>query len=118
MPSGAPHPDALSELQRRGHIAQGYRSKSWNEFSQPGAPTMDIIVTVCGNAAAETCPVFFGSGLRVHWGALDPAHIEDATARKQAFADVYDLCRARIEALITLSDKALLDRASLQAIAP
>jgi arsenate reductase len=117
-PSGKPHPDALAELQRRGHAVQGYRSKSWDEFSRPGAPKMNIVVTVCGNAAAETCPVFFGAGLRVHWGAPDPAHIEDDAERKQAFADVYDLCRARIEALVALPGDALLDRAQLQAIAP
>lgn len=116
-PSGAPHPDALAELQRRGHRADGYRSKSWDEFSQSGAPEMDIVVTVCGSAAAETCPVFFGSGMRVHWGAPDPAHIVNDAERRQAFSDVYDLCRARVEALIRLSDDALSDRALVQAIA-
>lgn len=118
QPAGEPHPDALAELQRRGHAADGYRSKSWDEFSQAGAPEMDIVVTVCGNAAAETCPVFLGSGLRVHWGAPDPAHIADDAARKRAFADVYDLCRARVEALIALPDEALSSRAQLQAISP
>jgi len=117
-PSGAPHPDALAELRRHGHAVDGYRSKSWDEFSQEGAPKMDIVVTVCGSAAAGSCPVFFGPGLRVHWGAPDPAYIEDETERRQAFADVYDLCRTRVEALIALPEDALSDSSELQAIAP
>jgi arsenate reductase len=117
-PSGVPHPDALAELQRRGHAVDRYRSKSWDEFSNAGAPEIDIVVTVCGSAAAETCPVFFGSGLRVHWGAPDPAYIDDDAERVQAFSDVYELCRQRVEALIALSDAALTDQAALQAIAP
>lgn len=117
-PSGVPHPDALAELRRRGHRVDRYRSKSWDEFSKLGAPEMDIIVTVCGSAAAETCPVFFGPGLRVHWGAPDPAYIDDDADRKQAFSDVYDLCHTRIEALIALPNAALSEHATLQAIAP
>lgn len=116
-PSGVPHPDALAELQRRGHTVDSYRSKSWDEFSKAGAPEMDIVVTVCDSAAAETCPVFFGSGLRVHWAAPDPAHIENDAERAQAFTDVYALCRKRIEALIALPEATLSDQAALQAIA-
>lgn len=117
QPSGQPHPDGLAELRRRGHKPDGVRSKSWDEFAKDGAPALDIVVTVCDSAAAETCPVFYGPGLRVHWPAPDPAHIEDSTARREAFARVYDLCRNRIETLIALPDEALKDRAKLQAIA-
>lgn len=120
-PSGTPHPEGLAELARRGHDISGYRSKSWDEFAQPDAPVMDIIVTVCGSAAGEVCPVWpRGQGrapVTVHWPAEDPAHIEPLAARQAAFAQVYDLCRSRIEALTALPEPALKDRAALQAIA-
>ena len=116
-PSGQPHPDGLKELQKRGHQTAQYRSKSWDEFNENDAPEMDIIVTVCDNAANETCPAFPGKGLRVHWPAPDPAHIEPLEARQIAFSDVYDLCKARITALLSLSDEALDDREKVQAIA-
>jgi len=114
-PSGQPHPDGLKELERRGHDVSGYSSKSWDVFTQ-GAE-MDIVVTVCDNAANEVCPVFPGGHVKVHWPAPDPAHVEPLDARQAAFKDVYDLCRARIEALIALPETALMDKAQLQAIA-
>lgn len=117
QPSGIPHPDGLAELRRRGHQVDGYSSKSWDVFAGGDAPAFDIVVTVCDSAAAETCPVFYGSGLRIHWSAPDPAHIEDDNARRQAFSDVYDLCRSRIEALIALPETALTDRQTVEAIA-
>jgi len=117
QPSGVPHPDSLAELRRRGHATEGYRSKSWDVFLGDNAPAFDIVVTVCDSAAAEICPAFHGPGLRVHWSAPDPAHIEDDAARRRAFSDVYDLCRSRIEALIALPQAALTDRQAVQAIA-
>lgn len=116
-PSGQPHPDGLAELHRQGHATHIYRSKSWDEFSQSGAPEFDIIVTVCDNAAAEICPVFFGRGLKVHWPQPDPAHVEPLAARQVAFARTYKICKARIEALINLPAEKLKDQAALQAIA-
>lgn len=115
-PSGEPHPDGLKELQRRGHRTDIYRSKSWDEFVELETH-MDIVVTVCSNAANEVCPVFPGEHITVHWPADDPAHLEPLEVRQKAFSDVYDLCRARIEALISLSDEELKDRTKLQAIA-
>lgn len=115
QPSGAPHPDGLKELSKRGHRTDLYRSKSWDEFRQ--GTEMDIVVTVCDNAANEICPVFPGGHVKVHWPAPDPAHIEPLEARQKAFAEVYDLCRARIEALIALKDEDLRDKVALQAIA-
>lgn len=114
-PSGVPHPDGLKELSKRGHRTDLYRSKSWDEFTD-GAE-MDIVVTVCDNAANEVCPVFPGGHVKVHWPAPDPAHIEPLEARQKSFSDVYDMCRARIEALIALKDEDLRDKAALQAIA-
>lgn len=78
---------------------------------------MDIIVTVCDNAAHEVCPVFPGKGLRVHWPAPDPAHVEPREARQKSFTEVYDLCRARIETLLALPEEDLTDKAKLQSIA-
>lgn len=116
-PTGQPHPDALRELSRRGHAGlERYRSKSWDVFAEIGAPDFDLIVTVCDSAASETCPVFFGPGLKVHWPAPDPAYVEDDAQRQRAFSEVYDLCRARIEALIRLPEAALLDRVKIEAI--
>ena len=114
-PSGQPHPDGLKELLRRGHRTDLYRSKSWDEFTD-GAE-MDIVVTVCDNAANEVCPVFPGGHIKVHWPAPDPAHVEPLEARQKSFADVYDLCRARIEALIAMHPEKLTDKSAVQAIA-
>lgn len=120
-PSGIPHPEGLACLKARGHEVETYRSKNWDVFSGPDAPTMDIIVTVCGSAAGEACPIWpqrkGQSPITVHWGADDPAYVEPLAARQQAFSDVYDLCKARIEALIAMPDAALSERALLQAIA-
>jgi len=115
QPSGTPHPDGLKELQNRGHRTDLYRSKKWDEFAQADAPQMDIIVTVCDNAAGETCPIWPGHPLTVHWPAADPAHVEPLEARQTAFRETYALCRARIEALLALPD--LSDKTALQAIA-
>jgi len=104
FPSGTPHPVGLKELQKRGHRTDLYRSKSWNEFSQDDAPKMDIVITVCSNAANEVCPIFPGKHIKAHWPADDPAHIEPLSACQAAFAQTYDICRARIEALIALDD--------------
>ena len=121
QPSGRPHPDGLAELRRRGHAIKGYRSKSWNEFSGDAAPVMDIIVTVCGNAANEICPIWPRSGqngpVTVHWPADDPAHVEPLEARQAAFSQVYEICRSRIETLIGFTETELRDRRKLQSIA-
>ena len=114
-PSGQPHPDGLKELMRRGHRTDLYRSKSWDEFTD--GVQMDIVVTVCDNAANEVCPAFPGAHMNVHWPAPDPAHVEPLEARQKAFANVYDLCRVRIEALIALPEQDLQNKAALQAIA-
>ena len=120
QPSGTPHPDGLAELRHRGHKPGNVSSKSWDVFSKPDSPIMDIIVTVCGSAANETCPVWPQKAterpITVHWGADDPAHIEPLEARQAAFSDVYDLCRSRIEALLALPEDKLGNREALQAI--
>ena len=112
-PSGTPHPDGIKELQNRGHRTDLYRSKSWDEFSGD-APKMDIVITVCSNAANEVCPIFPGQHIKAHWPADDPAYVEPLAARQAAFSDVYEVCRARIEALIALDE---LTPEAVQAIA-
>ncbi len=101
-PSGQPHPDGLAHLIAKGHEVSGYSSKSWEAFSGGSAPKMDIIITVCDNAAGEVCPIWPGHPVSAHWPAPDPAHIEPLAARQAAFADVYKLCKARIEAMLEL----------------
>jgi arsenate reductase len=93
-----------------------YRSKSWDEFADMDTQ-MDIVVTVCDNAANEVCPVFPGKHMTVHWPAPDPAHVEPLAARQAAFSHVYELCRARIKALLSLSAEQLRDQGAVQAIA-
>jgi len=120
QPSGSPHPDGLAELRRRGHVPGDVSSKSWDAFSGAESPVMDVIVTVCASAAGETCPIWptkrGQSPIRVHWGADDPAHIEPLEARQAAFSQVYELCRARIEALMALPDEELTSSRALQLI--
>jgi len=115
-PSGQPHPEGLAELKARGHNTDLYRSKSWDEFTSMDVQ-MDIVVTVCDNAANEVCPAFPGQHITVHWPAEDPAHVEPLAARQKAFTEVYDLCRARIETLVAFSDEDLANKSKLQGIA-
>ncbi len=79
-PSGRINPFALASLAAAGVSTAGYRSKSWDEFSTPGAPALGVVITVCDSAAAESCPVFYGPAnqqpVKVHWGYPDPSHAE------------------------------------------
>lgn len=119
-PSGQPHPNALAELERRGHRSEFYRSKSWDEFADADGPIMDIVVTVCGSAANEVCPVWpkrdDQEPIKVHWPAEDPAYIEDDAERERAFAQVYDLMRRRVEGLVALDRTDLRDESVVQAL--
>jgi len=72
-PSGRINPYALQVLQEAGIEDPGYRSKSWDEFVGPGAPEMHVVITVCDSAAAEECPYWPGSPVKVHWGYTDPS---------------------------------------------
>ena len=89
-PTGQPRPEALRQLESAGIFTNGLRSKSWNEFSGPGAPHLDFIFTVCDNAANEQCPYWAGQPISAHWGIPDPAatrgtHEEIARAFRDAF---------------------------------
>ncbi len=86
-PSGRINPFAIEALQNAGIDTSTYRSKSWDEFSRDGAPPLSVVITVCDSAAAETCPVFFGShggqAVKVHWGYPDPSNAEGGDAGKR-----------------------------------
>lgn len=114
-PKGVPHPGALRLLERRGIDTAAFRSKSWDEFSAPGAPPIDLAVTVCGNAAGEACPVFLGSPLKAHWGLPDPADVTGSEAEVDAaFEETWRLLEMRVRAFLAL-DRASMDKTALQA---
>lgn len=112
-PKGVPHPGALRLLARRGIDTAAFRSKSWEEFSAPGAPAIDLAITVCGNAAGEACPVFFGSPLKAHWGLPDPADATGTEAEVDAaFEETWRLLEMRVRAFLAL-DRAAMDKPTL-----
>ncbi|WP_073973387.1 arsenate reductase ArsC [Erythrobacter donghaensis] len=114
-PKGAVHPGALRLLARRGIDTAAFRSKSWNEFTGPDAPAIDLAITVCGNAAGETCPVFLGSPLKAHWGLPDPADVTGSEAEVDAaFEETWRLLEMRVRAFLAL-DRTALDKAAWQA---
>jgi arsenate reductase len=114
FPKGQVHPLALDLLARMGLPAEGFRSKSWDEFAAPGAPPLDFIFTVCDNAAGEVCPVWPGKPMTAHWGIADPAAVEGTEADKAfAFRKALKELETRIK-LFTALPIASLDRLKLQ----
>lgn len=117
-PSGQPHPDGLIMLRTKGHDVEGYKSESWDVFSGDDAPLMDVIITVCDNAANEVCPVWPRKAdeqpIIAHWPAPDPAHIEPRGARQEMFEHVYDVCKGRITALMALDMSAPRETLTVQ----
>lgn len=100
FPMGEVHPQSLATLQRHGMDASGFRSKSWDEFT---CQRIDIVITVCDNAADEVCPVFPGMQMKAHWGVPDPGHMNGAQQEIEAgFEHVFLLLEKRIKALIAL----------------
>lgn len=98
-PTGQVHPRSLALLAREGIDTTGYYSKSWNDL--PVTP--DIVISVCGNAANETCPAYLGSVIRSHWGVEDPAHVTGTDEEiDAAFMTAYRLLRNRIETFLAL----------------
>ena len=113
-PKGEVHPLALELLRERGIPTQGLRSKGWDEFAAPGAPAIDFVLTVCDNAAGETCPVWPGHPMTAHWGVADPAEARGTVQqRKAAFQRAFNELECRIESFVSLPIDAL-DRARLQ----
>lgn len=98
-PTGQVHPRSLALLAREGIDTTGYYSKSWNDL--PATP--DIVLSVCGNAANETCPATLGQVLRSHWGVEDPAHVTGTDEEIDAsFMTAYRILRHRIEQFLAL----------------
>ena len=96
-PAGCVHPQALTLLTEEGYPTGHLRSKSWDEFAGPSAPGMDLVVTVCGSAAGETCPIWPGAPLRAQWGVEDPAAAAPAVqpiAFRKTYARLLDRARA------------------------
>lgn len=102
-PTGIVNSFALRELQKFGIPAEGFRSKSWDEFSRDEAPLLDFVFTVCDKAAGEVCPVWPGQPMSAHWGVADPAAIEGTDEHKQhAIREAALTLRRRIELLLSL----------------
>jgi protein-tyrosine-phosphatase len=117
QPKGAVHPHTRAVLERARVPAPEARSKSWNEFSGPGAPRLDFVFTVCGNAANEVCPVWQGGPLTAHWGVDDPAAAEGTEEeRRRAFDRALRELDARIERFTKLPLESLDPAARQQRI--
>lgn len=104
QPKGVPHPATLALLDELGFPTDDLRSKSWEEFSSPDAPSMDMIITVCDSAAGETCPIWPGHPATAHWGIEDPAAVE-GEGQRQAFVDAMTYLKRRIDLLLALPDE-------------
>jgi arsenate reductase len=102
QPTGRVNPHALEQLRAAGMPSEGFASKSWDRFTEEGAPSLDIVITVCDNAANETCPVLFGDFVKGHWGLPDPAAAHGDRALTEAFRQAHALIVRRITALLQL----------------
>jgi arsenate reductase len=107
-PTGKVNSFALVLLERNKIPITGLRSKAWDEFAKPGAPQMDIIITVCDQAAGESCPVWPGKPITAHWGVEDPAAAPgDDEAKRAAFIRAFATLQKRIALLVSLRLEAL-----------
>lgn len=113
FPKGEVHPMAIEVLATAGYPVDGLRSKSWTEFAQPEAPPIDFVITVCDNAAGETCPVWPGRPITAHWGIEDPAAVE-GDEQRAAFVQALIYMRSRISLFLALSPENI-DRLALEA---
>jgi protein-tyrosine-phosphatase len=113
-PKGEVHPLALELLRSRGVPTDGLRSKGWDEFARPGAPALDLVFTVCDNAAGEVCPIWPGQPMTAHWGVADPAAVEGSDVeRRRAFLHAYSVLESRIK-LFSCLPLRTLDRMRIQ----
>lgn len=107
-PRTSVNPMAIEVLDEFGYPTTGLESKSWDAFEAEGAPTMDIVITVCDNAAGETCPIWPGRPVTAHWGIEDPSAVEGSPVdRKRAFVTALRYLRQRIGALVALPTERL-----------
>jgi arsenate reductase (thioredoxin) len=113
-PKGRIHPETIELLQNLHYDTSGLRSKSWNEFADPGAPLLNFVFTVCDNAAGETCPVWPGQPMTTHWGIPDPAEATGTPAEVAlAFKEAYRMLERRIGIFVSLPLRSL-DQLTLQ----
>ncbi len=113
-PAGSVHPEAVKQIEAARLPTDGLRSKSWDEFAQPGAPHLDFVFTVCDNAAKEVCPIWPGQPMTAHWGIPDPAAVAgtpDEVAR--AFREAFLTLDRRISLFLCLP-LASLDRLAIK----
>jgi arsenate reductase len=103
QPAGRVQPIAIELARELGYPVERLRSKSWDEFAEPGAPVIDMVITVCDSAAAETCPIWPGHPATAHWGVPDPASVAgDEMTRRKAFVAAMAALRRRVELLVAL----------------
>lgn len=102
-PTGRVNPHAVQQLEQARLPVSGLRSKSWDEFAQPGAPRLDFVFTVCDNAAREVCPVWPGQPVTAHWGVPDPAAVSGSPEQiARAFQDAFITLDRRIRLFVAL----------------
>jgi arsenate reductase len=113
-PSGKVNPFAIEQVRALGYPVEGLRSKSWDEFAQPGAPEMDFVVTVCDKAAGEMCPLWPGKPVTAHWGFPDPVAVEGTDEEKRAaFAQTLRQIQRRVQLFLSLPLETL-DRMAIE----
>ncbi len=109
-----PNPLAIETLQKAGIATEGLSSKSWDEFGKADAPRMDLVITVCDNAAGEVCPYWPGQPATAHWGYADPSAVEGGEDKqREAFRQTLHLMRKRLEVFVNLP-VASLSRLSIE----
>lgn len=100
QPAGEVHPLSIKYLQEAGIATDGLRSQSWDDFEAFDA---DLVVTVCDSAAGESCPLWFGKSLKVHWGLADPSKLQGTEAQlAEAFRDTIEQIKQRVHQLVNL----------------
>jgi arsenate reductase len=110
-----PNPMGLQVLRDAGISTVGLRSNSWNEFARPDAPHMDLVITVCDNAAGEQCPYWPGHPATAHWGYADPSALQGSDAQRlEAFRQTLHAIRRRLELLVGLRPGGI-DKPALEA---
>lgn len=103
-----PNPLALETLRHAGLPIDGLHSKSWDVFAQADAPKMDLVITVCDNAAGEVCPYWPGQPATAHWGYADPSEVQGGDDQKRAaFLQTLHLIRKRLEIFVNLPERSL-----------
>jgi len=113
-PAGAVRPEAIRQLEAAYVPVDGLHSKSWEEFSLPTAPKLDVVFTVCDNAAKEACPFWPGHPVTAHWGIPDPAAVQGTTEEiRRAYREAFVTLERRIALLVSLP-LASIDRLALK----